>query len=397
MKALLNEVIDMDDVIPILEDDLANIAEALEAFDSYSFSKDLQSRMASLGLSSSALAARCRVTHTIVDKWRSGKARPSGKERFKELGMALEMDTDSLNAFLLRNGYPALYVKNPLDSAARLLILQSAGAPDLVELYRMLVHRLKLDNLTTYSDRTFYETTVMSMELRNAAQNGHASTWFANYRRQFAGSAKTEMPDLRLARFLLLYLGDKNIHELSVTGDLPPVLQNILYPVLAGKAVTVKRLREKLIAFGLYANMKEEEIDLILRWARVLPVSEPVSSLDFAVLTALRCAHDRYVFYEAENLQQIIRRLTPPQDEFEELMLSQYSRRAEVVEPMASYYEKYPKSPLDRAFEEHYTAYSDRGVMDYVHDLLAVLIEQKKLGAEAEAFLKMISRSSLQQ
>ena len=93
-------------------------------------------------------------------------------------------------------------------------------------------------------------------------------------------------------------------------------------------------------------------------------------------------------------MRQIIRRLNPPQDEFEELMLSQYSRRAEVVEPMASYYEKYPKSPLDRAFEEHYTAYSDRGVMDYVHDLLAVLIEQKKLGAEAEAFLKMISRTS---
>ena len=387
----------MYDNLSILEDDLANIKEALEVFDSYSFSSDLLSRMASLGLSSSALAERCNVPHTVVDKWRSGKARPSGKERYKELGMALGMDTDSLNAFLLKNGYPVLYIKNPLDSAARLLILQSAGAPDLVDLYRELVHRLKLDKLTTYSDRTLYETTVMSMELKNAAQNGHPSTWFEQFRHQFAGSAKTELPDLRLARFLLLYLGDKNIHELSVTGDLPPVLQNILYPVLAGKAVTVKRLREKLIAFGLYANMKEEEIDLILRWARVLPVSEPVSSLDFAVLTALRCAHDRYVFYEAENLQQIIRRLTPPQDEFEELMLSQYSRRAEVVEPMASYYEKYPKSPLDRAFEEHYTAYSDRGVMDYVHDLLAVLIEQKKLGAEAEAFLKMISRTSLQQ
>ena len=143
--------------------------------------------------------------------------------------------------------------------------------------------------------------------------------------------------------------------------------------------------------------MKEEEIDLMLRWARVLPLSEPVSSLDFAVLAALRCAHDRYVFYEAENLRRIMRRLNPPQDEFEKLMLAQYCLRAEVVEPMASYYEKYPKSPLDKAFEERYTAYSDRGVMDYVHDLLAALIEQKSLGAEAEAFLKIISRSSLQQ
>ena len=387
----------MYELLSVLEDDLADIKEGMEVFDSYSFSKDLQSRMVSLDLSSSALAERCRVTHTIVDKWKSGKARPSGKERYKELGMALGMDTESLNAFLLKNGYPSLYVKNPLDSAARLLILQSAGASDLVEMYRELVHRLKLDKLTSYSDKTLYETTVMSMELKNAAQNGHASTWFANFRHQFAGSAKTELPDLRLARFLLLYLGERNVHELAVAGDLPPVLQNILYPVLAGKAVTVKRLREKLIAFGLYANMKEEEIDLMLRWARVMPISEPVTSLDFAVLAALRCAHDRYVFYEAENLRRIIRSLSPPQDEFETLMLSQYCRRAEVVEPMAYYYEKYPKSPLDRAFEERYTSYSDRGVMDYVHDLLAELIRQGTLDAEAESFLKMISRSSLLQ
>lgn len=385
----------MNDMISILEDDLANITEALEAFDSYSFTKDLQSRMASLGLSSSALADRCRVTHQIVDKWKSGKARPSGKERYKELGLALCMDTESLNTFLLRNGYPALYVKNPLDSAARLLILQSSGAPDLVDLYRALVRRLKLDNLTTYSDRTFYETSVMSMELKNAAQKGNASTWFANYRRQFAGSGKKDLPDLRLARFLLLYLGEKNIHELAVTSDLPPVLQNILYPVLAGKSVTVKRLREKLIAFGLHANMKEEEIDLMLRWARVLPLSEPVSCLDFAVLAALRCAHDRYIFYERENLQRIMRHLNPPQDEFETLMLSQYSRRSEIVEPMAAYYARYPKSPLDEAFEEHYTSYSDRGVMDYVHDLLAALVEQGSLDAhETESFLKMISRTT---
>ena len=384
----------MYDMISILEDDLANIEEALEVFDSYSFSRDLQSRMASLGLSSSALARRCHVTHTIVDKWKSGKARPNGKERYKELGMALGMNTDTLNSFLLQNGYPVLYVKNPLDSAARLLLLQSAGAPDLVEMYRALVHRLHLDKLSTYSDRTIYETTVMSKELKKAAQNGHASTWFENFRHQFAGSAKTELPDLRLARFLLLYLGEKNIHELAVTGDLPPVLQNLLYPVLAGKAVTVKRLREKLIAFGLYANMKEEEIDIMLRWARLMPLSEPVSSLDLAVLAALRAAHDRYIFYELENLQRIIRRLSPPQDDFETLMLAQYCQRTEAVEPMASYYEQHSKSPLDKAFEERYTSFADRGVMDYVHDLLVLLIDGGDLKEdETEEFLKMISRN----
>ena len=383
----------MNGKISLLADDLAHMKETLEAFNSYSFPGDLQNRMDSLGLSSSALAKRCFVSHTIVDKWKNGKARPNGKERFKELGMALGMDTESLNTFLLQNGYPVLYLKNPLDGAARLLLLQKAGSPDVVVLYRALVRRLKLDRLATLSDKTPFETAVMSVELKKAAENGQPSKWFDQFRHQFAGTAKTELPDLSLGRFLLLYLGEKSVHELAVTGSLPTVLQNLLYPVLAGKNVTVKRLRDKLIAFGLYANMTEEEIDIMLQWARLLPVSEPSSALDLAILEALRCAHDCYIYYELENLRRIIQRLSSPRDEYEMIMLEQYRQRAEIVEQMASYYEQHPKSPMDRAFEEHYTSDVDRGVMDYVHDMLVLLKSQGFLDPEeTEDFLELISR-----
>lgn len=384
----------MDDTLSILADDLANMKEALEAFDAYSFTADLQARMDSLGLSSSALAKRCSVSHTIVDKWKNGKARPNGKERCKELGMALGMNTEALNTFLLRNGYPVLYVRNPLDSAARLLLLQKAGDPDVVEMYRTLVHRLNLDRLAPHSERSRFETAVMSMELKKAADKGQASVWFNQFRHQFAGSAKTDLPDVRLGRFLLLYLGEKSVHELAVTGSLPTILQNLLYPVLAGKTVKVKRLREKLIAFGLYANMTEEEIDIMLRWARLLPVSEPATALDLAILESLRCAHDCYIYYELENLRRIIHRLRSPRDEYEALMLEQYRERAENVEQMAAYYEQHPKSAADRAFEEHYTSCVDRGVMDYVHDMLVLLKSQGCLDPdETEDFLELISRN----
>ena len=114
----------MTDPLYYLADDLAYIEDVLYSSASYCFSEDLQERMDSLGLSAAALARRCLVSHTIVDRWRTGKARPNGKERFKELGMALGMDAEALNGFLLKNGYPGLYLKNPLDSAARLLLLQ---------------------------------------------------------------------------------------------------------------------------------------------------------------------------------------------------------------------------------------------------------------------------------
>ena len=384
----------MTDPLYYLADDLAYIEDVLYSSASYCFSEDLQERMDSLGLSAAALARRCLVSHTIVDRWRTGKARPNGKERFKELGMALGMDTEALNEFLLKNGYPGLYLKNPLDSAARLLLLQSSGVEDIVDLYRGLVKRLKLERLSTLNDETPFETAVMSRELQMAAENGKVSTWFEKFRRQFAGGGKTEKPDFRLARFLLLYLGDSNVHELVITGELPTALKNLLYPVLAGKTVTVRGLRDKLIAFGLYADMTEEEIDVMLRYARVLPFSEPSSSMDLAVLEAVRCAHGRCVLYELENLQRLLKLLDPPQDEYEELMLEQYRQRIGPVEQMASYYDSHPKTPEDVAFEEHYTSYADRGLMDYVHDVLVLLKEKGILDTtEKDSFLELICRN----
>lgn len=378
----------------ILEDDLTCVEEVLSASGTYSFQQDLQDRMDGQGLSSSALARRCFVSHTMVDKWRTGKARPNGKERYKELGMALGMDAEDLNAFLLKNGYPRLYVRNPLDSAARMLLRQSAGASDMVDMYRGLIRRLKLDEMKTLSDETPFTTTVMSEELQAAADRGQATGWFKKYRHQFAGSAKTDRPDLRLNRFLLLYLGDNTIHGLAVTGSLPKPLKNLLYPVLAGKSVTVRYLREKLIGFGLYTNMTEEEIDIMLRYARLLPLSEAATDLDLAILEAVRCAHGRSVTYELENLRRLLRQLDPPGDEYEALMLEQYRQRAEVAEQMAAYYESQPMSDEDRAFEEKYTSYGDRCLMDYVYDILLILKERGTLEAgKTDSFLEIISRS----
>jgi ribosome-binding protein aMBF1 (putative translation factor) len=95
------------DTKALLKENIELFHEALQDFEAYSFCADVRSRMDARGLSSSALGERMLVSHTIVDRWRQGKARPNGKERMKKLGMALGMDAEELDAFLYRNGYPS--------------------------------------------------------------------------------------------------------------------------------------------------------------------------------------------------------------------------------------------------------------------------------------------------
>ena len=377
-----------------LRDDIEQIKEMLSAFSAYHFASDLRQRMEALGLSSPALGARCYVSHTIVDKWRQGKAKPNGKERMKELGMALGMDAAELDGFLYRSGYPRLYAKNPLDSAAKLLLMNCAGWPDVVQLYRELIERLKLLAYAPNVQTVPLATTVMSQDLYDAAAQGKVSLWFVHHQADFAGDAKSQLPDVRLIRFILLYIGDATIHEMSVTGELPVTLKNLLYPIVGGKAVPVRGLREKLIAFGLYVNMTEEELDALLQYARLRPFSEPVTRLDLAVLSSVREAHERYPLYEYENLVRMTARLRASTDAYEQGLLASYEERLCRAREMARYYQKGPRAPEEQAFEEQYTSYSDRGIMDYVRDVLTLLCEDKALTAQdVKPMIDLIERT----
>lgn len=368
--------------------------EALQDFDAYSFCADVRSRMDARGLSSSALGERMLVSHTIVDKWRRGKARPNGKERMKELGMALGMDAEALDAFLYRNGYPKLYAKNPLDSAAKLLLLNRAGRADVVELYRELIGRLGLANYAPPKEALPLKTSVLNAELMEAARQGQVSDWFRAREKNFTGDAKTLLPDMRIVRYLLLYMGESTIHEMAVTGELPAALKNLLYPLVGGKAVHVRGLREKLTAFGLYANMTEDELDVLLAYAKLRPVSSPISRTDLAVLSVLREAHERYPLYEYENLERIVKQLSASKELYDRALLPEYEARLQNAGQRAAYYEKAVQTEDERLFEERYTSYSDRGVMDYMRDVLALLCEEELLDEkEAMPLLELIQRT----
>ena len=383
-----------EDVKALLKEDIGQFYDSLEHCEAYSFSTDLRQRMDALGLSSSALGERAQVSHTIVDRWRQGKAKPNGKERMKELGMALGMDAGELDAFLYRNGYPKLYAKNPLDSAAKLLLLNSAGRADAVDMYRELIGRLGLADYAPPREAQPLKTSVLSAELRKAAGQGQVSGWFRAHEKNFTGGAKTLLPDMRIIRYVLLYIGEATVHEMAVTGELPAALKNILYPILGGRVVHMRGLREKLIAFGLYCNMTEDEVDALLACAKLRPLSEPLSRADLAVLSALREAHERYPVYEYENLKRIVKQLSASGELYERTLLPEYEARLQNAGQRAAYYEKAARTEDERLFEERYTSYSDRGVMDYMQDVLTLLCEEELLAkTEAMPLLALIRRT----
>lgn len=369
-----------DKRVYILADDIELIEERLREFSGYDFAKDVSSRMKALELTQSALAARIYVKHTAVGKWLNQGTRPHGKERYKELGMALGMDETQLNMFLLANGYPRLYVKNPLDIACRFVLGASAGDEHIVCIYRDFLKFYKLDGYTLSGDPADISTSVLSRDFSNVKSIGSLEAWLEENNSYFRAFDKSYIPNAELVRFVLLYIGSQNVNELFITGELPVTIKNLLYPLIADKEIAVKKLRSKLIVFGLYENMSEHEINIMLDIAKLRPISEPSTRIDHVIFTALNRAHERYPYFERDNAEKVLKNLE--ENEMPDLR-GFYDEQKRLAYEFVKYYEKKSqKSKSDELFEKYYTGYSDRGIIHYIHDILVLLVTNGVIAKE---------------
>lgn len=359
----------------LLADDIETISQKLSGFSAYDFSKDLSLRMANTGLTQSRLALRVQVTSAMVGKWLNKGAKPHGKERFKELGMALEMNEAELNSFLLANCYPKLYMKNPLDIACRFVLTRSAGNKKAVSIYRDFLRLYQLNDYTLHGDPTGISTSALSREFGNATSVKKLEALLLENANNFRAANKSYLPHAELIRFVQLYLGDKSIWEHHVTGELPTAIMNLLYPLVSDKAVAIRGLRSKLIVFGLYENMSEQEIDTMLTIAKLPLISAPSSKADYAILCALRSAHERYPYYELENAEKVLPLLS--ENELPDLTLS-YKEQKRRAKALADYYDAH-KGDEEKLFEENYTNFSDKGILHYALDVLTLLVKSGAL------------------
>jgi hypothetical protein len=336
--------------------------------------------MKALSLSNSELAARVFVSHVMVGKWKSKGAKPHGKERLKELGMALAMNEAELNSFLKANCYPRLYSKNPLDVACRFILSKSAGDNDIVSIYRKFLTNYNLDSYVLSDAPDTISTSDLSIALNNIKSIGGFENWMKENDRHFRAFGKVYIPNLELIRFIILYIGKKSIYGMYITGQLPVTIKNLLHPLIADKEIAVKGLRAKLIVYGLYENMNEDEINIMLDIAKLQRITEPASRVDCAILTALRCAHERYPYYEYNNAKKVLDSIRESREneatEFQAFYEEQFRQSGEFV----NYYENGgQKGELDRFFEEAYTDYAGNGILEYIQDIFALLVEDGAL------------------
>jgi hypothetical protein len=385
----------------ILQYDIDLIRNALSDFENYDFAADVESRMKKLNLTPNALAGRLDVSHVIVGKWLARGARPHGKERMKELGMALGMNRDELDEFLYSNGYPRLYAKSPLDDVCKLALKNFSGKENIVQLYK---DNLALYGLTSYaidSNRVNILTDDLSRNFNNMTSKQDFGKWLEQHRQYFSASAKSVIPNERLIRLIMLYVGEDNINRLYKNAELPKAIRNLLYPLLGEKEVAIRGLRNKLIVFGLYSNMTEDEIDFMLSCANLLPITEPKTALDMVLLTLIRCAHERYPYYEYDNVETMLLQISSAignaSTEEEKNALRElhalFVNRQQAAEANALYYDKH-KGEEERLFEELYTDCaedSDARIINYAHDMLTLLAAKNILSEQdAEDILHLI-------
>ncbi|MDR0949565.1 MAG: protein kinase [Lachnospiraceae bacterium] len=368
----------------VLADDLKLLREQLDEFTEYDFVADLKARMAALHINQHELAIRAQVSHVAVGKWLKGDAKPRGKERFKELGMALGMNEAELGSFLLANNYPRLYIKNPLDALCRTTLLDLAGKEGIVGEYKksLLQNKLNSYSLADSPDDipTFY---LDQMFMGDVKTINDLKKWIMDNDKHFSALDKIYIPHPALIRFIQLYSGGQSINDRYITGQLPVALRNLLYPLVSDKEIAVKGLRAKLIVYGLYENMNELEIDQMLTIVGLQPISEPLSKIDCVLFGALLCAHVRYPYYDLNNAEKLLDNIHGCEGvEYKEFQKF-YETQLEQAEELVNYYDKEGhKSDIDRLFEEAYTDYSGSGLLWYVQDILQLLAKENRLPKE---------------
>lgn len=393
----------------LLEADLAHVRAILGSMtedSTYHFATDLGMHMNTQKLSESELADRCHISRTAVAKWASGIALPKGKERMKELGMALGMDEGALSDFLLANKYTRLYSKNPLDAVCKRVLHDYAGTANIVHLYRAELKKYELDSIPLPQNRVSVATSFLSLSLEAIDSDEGFDRWLTQNAGYFDATDKELLPSRNLTRFILLHVGYESIHEMYRFDSLPDSVRRLLYPIRSGKSYALRGLREKLIVFGLYSNMTDGDIDTMLGFARLAPLMAHTSSdkeaslkdrAETAIVASMRCAHERCSYYEYALVQRVLQNIVHVMavgtiknemnlSIYDDLKLGYLERFRLLRDPYTM-----PIGEDEELFEDLYADH----LSDYMRDMLYLLTYSGDLEDEETApYIKHLSNST---
>jgi protein-tyrosine phosphatase len=365
-----------------------------DAYEDYDFVEDINKRVEELKISSKVIAHYTGIQRRTIEKWLGGLTRPNGKERMKELGMILGMGEKELSEFLLKNQYSGLYSKNPFDAACMKVLRSHAGKINVVLLYHKELDKRGIPLLQLQQTVVTYSSGPILQSLKKAISAADFEVWIEYHSVYFDAARTVVLPSEALTRFVLLHV-DSSIHDMYAMDNLPDPLRRLLWKIQSGERYALHGLRRKLIAFGLYSNMTDADIDRMLRYARLMPLTKLSSKLDTAIFVAMRLAHERFPYYEYSSVKRV-------KDNIIRIMLGMDSKGSspEVYNEWAKeYIERFDKLrnpykiPPFEGQQQFEALYADH-LSDYMCDIFRLLICYGVLeGSEVSPYIKLLSNA----
>jgi hypothetical protein len=348
----------------------------------------------------------------LIHKFRLGETVPKGRNQLMEIGLGLSLDEREMNNLLLSQGYPCLYAKNPFDEICARVCQSSSDPGSKAADYRNAVKAL----LSAKIEAAQQDGSLSPDTVGNPAQvhsEEDFEEWAENYSKKFVDFSKIVLPNKYLILYIMLFLGNDAMNLMYKTGELPPSIRNLLEPLMLDKKYSPRRIRDRLIAFGLKNNLSDLDMDRLLDVAGLRRFSNPETALEAAVLMTVRQGHIRFPPYQHDYLSTVFHLLDAflkkSSGNYRELTITgqvQLGFFASIYEDAMErlvvsarldhdYISAGKRGPEENVFEKLYTSYSgdkDKCLADYVKDIAAMLDKNGDTDkAEYSNFTNLIS------
>jgi hypothetical protein len=318
-----------------------------------------------------------------------------------------------LNDLLLVLGYTRLYPKSPLDGACIFILNRPGGIVSPLEEYRGFIKKWRIKDIPLEKNRKTIQTAVLRKRLARALTGEEFDAWLRENLTHFSVSVDTLLPKTELQTYIKLLLGGDSINRQYQHRLIPKVIRDWLYPMTAGKELTQKELREKLIAFAFFKNMTIKDINYMLDLAGLRKFSYPENRYEAALLAAAALAHDRFPPYEDDclgcvifpELEKILKHYSEKEKsaltetEIRRIAFCEKTRddilnRIDETWRASQQYQSRPHDETEKTFEKYYTDreldYS-RCLAVYIRDLTGVLINAGIVSEkEAPSFIALL-------
>lgn len=236
-------------------------------------------------MSQSELAKKCGVSRTSVLNWVRGSI-PQNRDMFIRIGFAAGYNIDEMNYFLKRYGrYPELYSKS-LEDSIYMFVLNSDEIEHSYEACKTVFDRIETalgDRKEKVANNTSVETVVFTGYVMNISAVSELKDFIVKYKAvyqeayfKFYEFVKDHVRDNNASYIDINNL--ENIHNLAEILGWSSSLKKVIYSIFKGNWIP---RRDKVISLGLSLNMTIDEINEMLKLAKMeeLYVVNPIESV----------------------------------------------------------------------------------------------------------------------